>query len=111
VKKEPCVRGDERFSFPSVIVSMAAGPARTRESWLNTLPDHPIFSSPPDFEPSKTTGKRQTLAIVRSTELIVAVGSELRLAHLGEVKSGTGSTNYKVGCVAISFFSRNGWEI
>jgi hypothetical protein len=70
--------------------------ARLTQTWLNTLPEHPIFSPPPDFDPPKTAGKRQTLVIVRSTELIVAVASQLRLAHLGEVKSGTGSSSYKV---------------
>jgi hypothetical protein len=74
---------------------MASWLASSSQTWLSSLPEHPIFSPPPDFQLSKATGKQQMLAIARSIELIIAVASELLLAHLEEVKSGTGSSSYK----------------
>lgn len=63
--------------------------------YLDKLPKHPIF------QPPKEGLKVPVLVIVRQTELIVlAGGSELRLASLVDLKSGRKGA-YRVRCCSL----------
>ncbi|KAJ7068127.1 hypothetical protein C8F01DRAFT_592444 [Mycena amicta] len=68
------------------------------DDWATLLATHPIFTPPPNFPShelsaatdAKATGQRQ-LMILKDADLVVAVGSELRIASLGAA----GSKGYK----------------
>ena len=96
------------------------------DDWPSVLKSHPIFSPPtdaglsqqlelstnslPDFmlrEPhndsSSPSGRRQTM-VLKDADLIVAVGKEIRMTSLGDVKLGRGkSKSYKVRVAVKSF--------
>ncbi len=63
------------------------------EDWLEDIQFHPIFSPPPSEQPTASTSTdvqtssslRRNLLAVRQTDLIVAVGKEIRILNLQEV--------------------------
>ena len=97
----------------------------SEEDWEELLKDHPVFSLPksvsgpsgrgeeslnlslsslPDFvnldpvdDKPTPSGRRQAI-VIKDADLIVAVGSEIRIASLGDAKGARGSSqkSYKV---------------
>ena len=80
------------------------------DSWLSSLSNHAIFtlpSSPEGGEAESSSsstasfaGKRNTM-VVRGGDLVVAVGKEVRMCSLGDVKSG-GRVGYKVSSIDLN---------
>jgi hypothetical protein len=75
------------------------------ESWLtSSLANHPIFTLPEPSSDDDKHGRRrelkETTMVVRGGDLLVAVGSRIRMCSLSEAKSGAGkggtSGHYKV---------------
>ncbi|CDO68679.1 hypothetical protein BN946_scf184652.g6 [Trametes cinnabarina] len=83
------------FSLPKSV----SGPAGRGEDCLNlslsSLPDF-VNVDPVDDKPTPS-GRRQSIAI-KDADLIVAVGSEVRIVSLGDTKGGRGSSrkSYKI---------------
>ncbi|KAL7409546.1 hypothetical protein BDY24DRAFT_366825 [Mrakia frigida] len=72
----------------------------SNDSWLSSLSNHAIFTLPSNegeaessSSSSSSAAKRNTM-VVRGGDLIVAVGKEVRMCNLGDVKSG-GRAGYK----------------
>jgi nucleoporin NUP82 len=76
------------------------------DDWSSLLKGHPIFLSSSDSSSSQQlelrddcpspSGRRQIM-VLKDTDLIVAVGKELRVTSLGDAKLGRGkSKSYKV---------------
>jgi hypothetical protein len=63
------------------------------DEWLEDLQFHPIFASLPSQEPIASTStdtraatsQRRNLLAIRQTDLIVAVGKEIRILSLQDV--------------------------
>lgn len=77
----------------------------TSENWLQELPGHPIFKPISETAPSQPWGpQRKQRMACRGTDLIVAVGEELRITSLLEAKEvgsrgktgGSAQLQYKV---------------
>ena len=88
------------FSFPKSV----SGPSGRGEESLNlslsSLPDF-VNLDPVDDKPTPS-GRRQAIAI-KDADLIVAVGSEIRIASLGDAKGARGGSqkSYKVRTIIL----------
>lgn len=104
----------------------------SEEDWNTLLRDHPIFSLPegisgpdevslqlslntlpnftnidPNDEGPTPSGRRQVM-VIKDADLIVAAGSEIRIASLGDSKPNkTDQRSYKVCMLLLRFHSRS----
>ncbi len=88
------------FSLPKSVSGPAGKGEASLHLSLSSLPDF-VQVDPVDDKPTPS-GRRQAIAI-KDADLIVAVGSEIRIASLGDSKGarGTSQKSYKVCVVAL----------
>lgn len=69
-------------------------------AWLDALREHAVFRGAASEHLQKSNAVRRRRLAVRGTDLIVAVGREIRLTNLADVKrlERGGDSSYKVGC-------------
>ena len=92
------------FSLPKSVSGPAGKGEASLHLSLSSLPDF-VDLDPVDDKPTPS-GRRQAIAI-KDADLIVAVGSEIRIASLGDSKGarGTSQKAYKVSTVAYGQWS------
>ena len=95
--------GDEWSSILTdhPIFSRSTGPAQDETSFELSTSTLPNFTNlDPEDDSLAPSGRRQTM-VIKDSEVILAVGREMRVAALGDAKFNRGPKSYKV-CPVLS---------
>ncbi|TCD66933.1 hypothetical protein EIP91_000711 [Steccherinum ochraceum] len=87
------LRGHSIFSLPRSVENPAGKGKSTLELSHNTLPDFTSIDT--DTDEATPSGRRQVM-VIKDSDVIVAAGSEIRIASLGDAKSQRAGQTHKV---------------